>query len=444
MKYNFRQGIQHAPLVAGHPSFLTYNNLNGTITISLGVDLVRATAAYGDYNYIIEERQDAVDSWGPFTWNPAWGPEPGGPPPSPPPGSTPNFGGGFTSYLYWDINRATGMVSRGFTPRLPIYGSEPLNPANDQHWFDTATNTMKVWDGTRWVSRIRVFAGSFLSEQINENDLGSQVGITSQSTDPNDWYEHGYILFGADQKAIRYNDTNFVTSATPIMTLHGSFASPFRLELLNSTVLADEPIPAFFAVTNTGDSTVQLADGTNIQKRPIGLALRSANPGDPVDIVTSGIVYNDQWNWDSSADKDIYCSATGELVQGSVTYSNGADRVGTVLGPQTILVNIDLYALVGGGGGHPANTIAQDNSELSINDTGAPGEPNLKLKFDDVPVMTADANSMVYGPDYTLESGTMNAVTMNGETVDTKHLKFHGVVGAVGQKATPYLRDGAF
>ena len=54
MKFNFRQGIQHAPLSVGHPSFLTYNPSNSTVTISIGVDLVRATAAYGDYNYLIE------------------------------------------------------------------------------------------------------------------------------------------------------------------------------------------------------------------------------------------------------------------------------------------------------------------------------------------------------------------------------------------------------
>jgi hypothetical protein len=63
MKFNFRQGIQHAPITAGNPSFLTYNP--GSNTISIGVDLVRATAAFGDYNYLIEEREDAYDRLNP-------------------------------------------------------------------------------------------------------------------------------------------------------------------------------------------------------------------------------------------------------------------------------------------------------------------------------------------------------------------------------------------
>jgi hypothetical protein len=343
MKFNFRQGIQHAPLTAGHPSFLTYNPGVNTVGISIGVDLVRVTAAYGDYNYIIEERENASESWGPFVWNTAWGPEPVG---------------NYTLYLYWDINRATGIPSRGFTPRAPLFGEEPVSPAVDQHWFDTATNTMKVWDGSVWRKVIRVFAASFTTgtTTITEYDLGSQVGITTEIEDVNFWYDHGYILFGADQKGIRYNDTNFVTTATQVMTRHGSFSSPIRLELLNSTVLAAEPIPAFYAVSNTGTGTVQLANGTYVLKRPVGVTLHDVNPGDPVDIVTSGIIYNDQWNWDtSSGEKDIYCGATGELFQGPVTFTNGAARVGTILSPQTILVDIDLYAI---GGGGPVDPVA--------------------------------------------------------------------------------------
>lgn len=354
MKYNFRQGIQHAPITAGHPSFLTYNPGNNTVSISIGVDLVRVTAAYGDHNYLIEEREDAANGWGPFQWNLAWGPEPVG---------------NYTLYLYWDINRATGVPSRGFTPHAPVYGTNAPNaPAVDQHWFDTsAAMTMKVWDGSTWRKAIRVFAGDFTTgtTTINENDLGSQVDITSSSTDQLDWYDHGYILFGADQKGIRLNDTNFVTTVTDLMTHHGSFSSPLRLELLNSTVLAVEPIPAFFGVSNVGDGTVQLASGTVVTKRPIGITLVDATPGDPVDIVTHGIVYNDQWNWDVNNGKDIYCGASGELIQGPVTFTNGAARVGTILSPQTILVDVDLYA-IGGGDPLPPEPLKIQNYTASM------------------------------------------------------------------------------
>src|ERR1035437_9594262 len=175
MKLNFRQGLQHAPMVSGHPSFLTYNAGTSTITINVGSDLVRATVAHEDYNYLIEERTDTVNAWGPFNWVSSWGTEPGG---------------NYSLYLYWNINRSTGLMSHGFTPRVPIYGGEEepgspvidqrwvdLNtntikvwngstwgsgsPAVDQHWFDLTTNTMMVWDGSAWRKVIRVFAAEF-------------------------------------------------------------------------------------------------------------------------------------------------------------------------------------------------------------------------------------------------------------------------------------------
>ena len=335
MKFNFRQGIQHSPATSGHPSFLTYNPGADRVSISVGVDLVRASAAWGEHNYLIEERVDATEAWA-LEWNPSWGLEPVG---------------HYTIYLYWDINRSTGLVSRGFTPYNFVFNEiAPLEPNIDQHWFDTNTNTMNVWDGTIWRKVIRVFAGSFTKGTltITEQPFGTQVGINTNSVLQNDWYDHGYIVFGADQRAIRFNDTSFVNTATPINTNHGSFTSPLRLELLNSTVIAREPLPAFYVVSNDGDGGIYLASDTVVERRPIGLTMADANPGDPVDIVTHGIVYNDQWTWDvSGGEKDLYCGPTGELLQG---LSDLASRVGTILSPQTILVDIDLYSVVGGTG----------------------------------------------------------------------------------------------
>jgi hypothetical protein len=151
---------------------------------------------------------------------------------------------------------------------------------------------------------------------------------------------HGYILFGADQKGVRAADGTFVTTAQPIHTYHGSFSSPIRLELANSTALAAEPIPAFYAVTAVGNGQIRLANGSQVSARPIGIVTVPVAPGEAVDVVFKGIVYNDQWNWDVANGKDIYCGATGELVQESVPFTNGAARVGTILGPQTILVDI--------------------------------------------------------------------------------------------------------
>lgn len=100
-----------------------------------------------------------------MVWNSSWGPTPVGP---------------FTAYLYWDVNLATGALTRGFTHLVPAFGvTQPASPGKDQHWFDTNTNIMKVWDGAHWTPKGRVFAGSFAGggNVINEYALGSQVGI---------------------------------------------------------------------------------------------------------------------------------------------------------------------------------------------------------------------------------------------------------------------------
>ena len=353
MKLNFRQGLHHAPLTGGHPSFLTYNPGNNSITVSVGVDLVRASAAWSDVNYVIEERANAVNAWGPLVWNSAWGPNPGL----------------FTSYLYWDLNLSSGVVTRGYSPVLPGFDTRtPLNPALDQHWFDLNVNTMKVWDGVRWNQKIRVFAGSFAGGTgvITERELGTQVAIYYPGNQQS-WPDHGYVIFGIDQKGIHNSDGSFVTTAVPINTYHGSFSSPIRLELANSTALAAEPIPAFYAVSNTGMGTVVLANGTVVASRPVGIAMTPVITGDPVDIVTHGILYNDQWNWNvANGEKDLYCGTSGELVQGSVVFTNGAARVGTILGPQTILLAIDLYGI--GIGGVDDDSLSVENISHTVTD----------------------------------------------------------------------------
>ena len=327
MKFKFRQGIQSAPVVSGHPSFLTYNPGNNTITISVGVSLVRASIAYGSVNYLIEERETSVDAWGPMVWNSSWGPAPVGP---------------FTAYMYWDLNLASGALTRGFTHLIPAFGAtEPVSPGKDQHWFDTAANIMKVWDGARWTPKGRVFAGTFTggSNVINENALGSQVGITFTGS-MDTWPDHGYVLFGADQKGIRAADGTFITTAQPIHTYHGSFSSPIRLELANSTALAGEPIPAFYAVTAVGNGQIRLANSSQPSSRPIGIITVPANTGDPVDVVFKGIVYNDQWNWDYSLGCDLYCGPTGQLIQGPAGQT-GSVRVGVILDAKSALIDVD-------------------------------------------------------------------------------------------------------
>lgn len=332
MKFNFRQGVHHAPLTSNHPDYLIYNPGGDTVEISVGVDLVRVTGAFRDVNYLHEEREDSISAWGPFAWNSVWGTDPLV----------------YRYYLYWDWSLATGQVTRGYTPWQPIVAtSAPISPARDQHWFDTLNNVQKYWDGGTWRECIRVFAGWWDTglQTVEEYDLGTQVGIYEPTDDHALWWDHGYILFGADMKGVKYADGTFFTTGTQAYTFHGSFSSPIRLELASTSAVANEPIPAFYCVSNIGDGTIQLASGQNIERRPIGIVLVPADPGEAVDVITQGYVFNDQWNWSPVLGKDLYCGPTGELRQGVVISQGGVVRMGTIIGPQTVLVDIDTFGV---------------------------------------------------------------------------------------------------
>ena len=329
MRLNFRQGIIRALLVSGQPSYLEYNVVDNAVNITILSERLMVTAAYKDSNYIHEHRETVI-AWGPLEWNSAWGQQPAL----------------WKYYLYWDWNIATGQVSRGYTPWEPTHdGQQPLHPEIDQHWFDTSECVMKVWDGLVWEPVIRVFAGSYTSEGgvvIEHYPLGSQVGLSYPGTMPAE-VEAGWIIYGMDMKAIVGGDSKFFTSTTDANTYHGSFSSPVRMELLSSQAIADEPIPAFYCVSNTGDGRMVLASNGSYFLHPIGVVTQDLLPGESSMIITNGIIYNDQWDWDHELGKDLFCGPSGELVQGYPSMTNNL-RIGWIIDRRAILVDISTIA----------------------------------------------------------------------------------------------------
>lgn len=326
MRLHFRQGIIRALAVGGSPYFLEPDHVNNAVSIVILSERLMVTAAYGDDNYIHEHRETLL-AWGPMVWNSAWGDED----PSP------------TYHLYWDWNIGTGQVTYGFTPWEPFVGTvQPLHPEIDQHWFDTTEVLMKVWDGLVWQPKIRVFAGSYnpISSIATHMPLGTQVGIEDENVD----YEAGWVIYGMDNKAVLQPNGKFFTSTTDGNTYHGSFTSPVRLELLSSQAIADEPIPAWYAVTNLGDGRIILAANNDINKYPIGLVTKELLPGESSMVVSYGIVYNDQWDWDAANGKDLFCGPQGELIQGfPVELGVNVIKVGSIIDRRSILVDIDRF-----------------------------------------------------------------------------------------------------
>jgi len=326
MRLNFRQGIIRALLVTGQPSYLQHNVVDNAINITILAERLMVTAAYKTNNYVHEHRETVI-GWGPLVWNANWGAQPSD----------------WVYYLYWDWDIATGQVTRSFTPWQPTFGpTQPVHPAIDQHWFDTAEVVMKVWDGLVWEPTIRVFAGSYTSAGgvvITHYPLGSQVGLISE-------VEAGWVIYGMDMKAILTSSGEFFTSVTPGNTYHGNFTSPVKLELLSSQAIAAEPIPAYSAVSNLGESHLILASDNDIDRRPIGIVLYDMLPGESNEVITNGIVYNDQWDWDYTLGKDLFCGSNGELLQGFPAEEITRLKVASILDRHNILVDIGNF---GGG-----------------------------------------------------------------------------------------------
>lgn len=335
MRLNFRQGIVRAPLVDGETSFLSYDGVTNSITLDASVSIIQATAAYGAQDLVLDERVTVGAAWGPLVWNADWGSQPVN----------------YSYFFYWDWNLATGEVTRGFTPWSPVYSlTEPVNAAYDQHWFDKSTSTMKVFDGTFWRARVRVFAGSISDLVVTSLSLGTQAGLYYPGT-LSQPVNAGYVLYGMDEKALFRSNGELFTTATPVITNHGSFTSPTRLELLNAQAVAAEPIPEYYLVSNVGDGTIVLASSSDVTKRPVALVLQTLAPGEAGDLVTHGVVYNYGWGWDVTYGKDLFCGEDGALLQGEpVDTSIEQVKVGTILDATHVLIDIDAVGAIGATG----------------------------------------------------------------------------------------------
>ena len=348
MQLDFRQGIVQARSIINVPDFLSWNSTLQTVDIGITAPWLIVTAAFKTQNYLIEERGSQSQSWGPFSWNLMWGVQPTL----------------ITWQLYWDINTATGVVTKGYTPHVPITSlTAPISPVIDQHWFSTIDNIMYVWDSQFWQVKCRVFAASFgvALSQLIHRPFKSQVGITGS-------FDAGHILYSDDQKGIRTLDGSFLNSATNIhVSTSGNFSSPIKIESASTQLIASEPIPAYHCITNSGLSTAGLANPSDINKLPIGISEHGSPIGSAVNFISEGVLFNDGWSWDILLGKDVYCNSTGQLYQGAPSIINGFLKVGTIITSTSMLVRVDLV----GSSGNSSDGILTHNVPVIGTSVGA-------------------------------------------------------------------------
>lgn len=310
----FRQGIVgYQTDLSNAPNFLqkvsggTYINLNVSPTPTT------FTIAHFDQNYLFIEQKSVTHAWGPFS------------------GST-------TQWLYWDVDFITGEITRGSTIQDPVsQATAPTSPALDKHWFDTANKIMKVWSGTAWIEKLRVFAAKYLnSTTIVYYPLGSQVGISTGS------HAAGYPLFDDSglpvQKFSRNRRGQFIHTESPLASQFSQTAN-FRIEGSLLQAEAVEYIPKFSVVAFKQTHKIGICTNVDSQYTAVGVVSEDINSGEVRTVITNGPVYNEDWNWTVPVMSPLFVGSDGFLTTTPPSVIS-LQHVGYVTGQQSVVINI--------------------------------------------------------------------------------------------------------
>lgn len=94
-----------------------------------------------------------------------------------------------TNYLYVDRNTSTGALTYGFVTVAPVYQAATPTGATNLHWFDLSQMQMKLWNGTSWDVKQRVFLGHAVT---NGSSVTSAITYTLMGQ-----YDSGVISVAA-------------------------------------------------------------------------------------------------------------------------------------------------------------------------------------------------------------------------------------------------------
>ena len=312
MQVNLRQGII-VPKDRARYLALVDNAVNLLAGSSLKVIF-----AHGRATYLIEESGTTNSAWvGPFSSSQSY-------------------------WLYWDLSTETGLLSRGVTTVEPTFGEElPVSPVYDQHFFDKTDNYMKVWNGGRWVQKIRVFAGSIQHGVLSIIGTGSQVDIYGPIT-------ANVIRFDTLLTPIRreLDDGNFefltVTGDTAIDT---GQISNLKVGLSDLSLIASTDIPKNYAVILNDDGELSIASFDNIEKEAIGITEVDVIAGDKRQIITSGYVQNRGWSFSEPPLTPIYVGVNGELTT-TIPQFSSIQKMGYVVSPDTVFIKVSPQIII--------------------------------------------------------------------------------------------------
>lgn len=316
MKIPFRQGIlRYQKDSVGNAKFLQKSNGGSSIDLVVSPDPTIITIAHRDSNYIVEEGKTTLSAWTGFV-------------------------SGTDYWLYLDIDLLTGARTFASCRFAPTFGlKSPTSPVIDTHWFDTNATVMcmKVWNGTIWTEKLRVFVAKYRSGSIIEPiSYGTQINITAS-------VDAGFILFDNEGKPVKRfyrRDAGEFFTTTSIFTTQTAKSVNVSLDAVNMTIAAAEPMGAFSLVTrDEEDGYVRLADYRDPSKPAIGLIQEDFYDSEVGIYTQNGYVHNEQWNWTQKPGTLLFLGANGGITV-KPPQTNTVQLIGEVVSNKTIRLKI--------------------------------------------------------------------------------------------------------
>ena len=384
-RLGFRQGIvKHQDDILGTPGFLDV--VGGYVSLIVSPEPTIVAFVHGDANYLFTEKETITDAWGPF---------------SP----------GVTNWLYWDLNRTTGVRTFGSTNLQPILSpATPTSPVTGQMWFNTINNTWFEYTGASWSEVIRVFACRLdpvltpRSMSINAPDFrGTQVGLTTKT-------EVGSLVFDGGGTPIVRQDGKFFTTED-IFTTGVPSAASLRINNLVLRGQAIQPIGDYRVVEYTDYDQIAQASPLNQGFKLLGIVETGVPAGEPATMVMEGLIFNADWDWvanGSPINTPVYINATGEIVVTPIQAEQLP--VGIVTAPQEIYFSPRIFPQVtvtgGGGGGGVTNHNLLTNIGINTHDQI---DAHIADTAIHTPFLTEDAQGNIFGGTLSLNSVTVAA-----------------------------------
>jgi hypothetical protein len=312
MQLQFRQGIVRTQIdIAGTANFIRENGSdNRYIDLICDNGPVIFTLAHANNDYLIEINKTFPKAWGPTQAH------------------------GQTQYLYWDVSLLDATVTYGLTTIYPYFGQlAPTSPQVDQHWFDVGNNLMKVWNGTKWVVKLRVFAGVYNNAAVViPNARGSQVGLNTTC-------DAGNIILGRNNYPLHDADGTFVTSESKLVIGHTS-AETVRFEAALLYAEATVNIPEYSLVSYIAPRKVKLASYLDTNFMVNGIMTKGYFIGEVGNVISNGLIRNEQWDFSLlNIGQPLFCGANGEVTL-TPPLTGVSQEIGYVYDIDTIYLNI--------------------------------------------------------------------------------------------------------